>query len=731
LQVERNTLSSRQKTKVISLQNIVIFLFVLFSNLTISAQIPSDEHSSYNNSDIFPSPILLYGETAFIKPDSLDTIRGIVSLGSGIPECKTICTGNDKAFLLICSGQILEFSKNSCFNVDLEQRIFYVFNGEVIIHKKSKFDNICYKFITDSVIIKYAGKRSVFVSINDTTVWLTEKSCYSYGKYITQSIEKLRDNRKDANYIFELVNNKLLPANSFDFDLPSKRPKKFNYNFTGYGGVVSYKGTNYIYGGGLLKLKYINFGFVYDLWLASSVKGKYFKETWNEWSDLVDHIHYIQLFNPANPFYLRAGILKRITFAQGLLVDNYCNAVFLPFDYRTGLDLRLNLPSFRSYIFVNDISQPTLVGSHINWGNPEKFLLGFSYVGDFNQLVDIQDRDRDSYPDRIDPEPDDYNYPEDSVIIEANLQSLDEIGFGQLHSLSFNMFYSLWKIWQFNGSVAGEAVVLSTFSDKPLAGMTFPNLLFSFKYFEIGLGFDTQSPGFVSGVFDRFYEGNKARFVKDEDGNLKLVVLGGEISSKKGWLYGWNTSLNINIPGWIETEIKYKDIYHAKLDEKYFSCYLDFKYPVAKQITKIAFYIEQKGVKKLFWELNDQQSWGFDFSMKPHRSLKVNIRFRKSYIDENGDGKISSGETKINLSRSINLDGTYWWRLFLKWYRNRKEKSKAEGKVNPNVEINEVSKDVIQEEPYEDRSAQDEVGDKIENKIENTEEPSQNNDIVK
>ena len=84
-----------------------------------------------------------------------------------------------------------------------------------------------------------------------------------------------------------------------------------------------------------------------------------------------------------------------------------------------------------------------------------------------------------------------------------------------------------------------------------------------------------------------------------------------------------------------------------------------------------SFFIEQNNVSTLLRKKTDGQSWGLQLSLSPHRTIKGKIRFRERYSDNDESQTIESDEIERNVTATVTVDGTYWWKKFLKWRRER------------------------------------------------------------
>ncbi len=615
------------------------------------------------SSALFAYPVLIYGPTLEISSEPPESLTS-----SEIADDEIITSGTERAYIAICDGQMLELSENTSVKFFSESKAIEVINGFVIIHLDEPPDTLCYSIRLRFAEIRYAGEDSVFFKTgDDEAYWFSRRNILSNGKHRIAVNKWFEKSSEDADYLFDLIEKGEIPTPDFPFDFPSERRVRFHQNTRGYAGIATYKSESYYYGGLIYKLNYWEIEFAYDFWLAFSRSGKFYNEAWDEWGDILNHIHHLQLFRPSDPFYMRAGLIQKLTFGHGILVDNYDNAVFLPFEKHNGLQIQLDVKRFRGAVFINDIGEPRVIGAHFEQDTKQNITLSFTYAGDFDQLSNIEDSDGDSYPDRTDPEPEKFNRPTDSIILESDSQRLDEFDSRQVHGIAFGLSHRFLDAKSFYGDITGDIAMLNNVG----TGVSFPNLTFGYGWVTVGAGVDFQTPGFFDGIFDVGYEYDKARFIEDEDGNLELVTLRSDLAETEGWLYGWNNSFSLNIPKYCSFRTKFRDLYREDERDKKFKLVLDNEYPFTKYVTSTSFFIEQKNVAKLLRQRTDGEIWGFEIEFKPHHSVDAEIRYRERYSDDNDNGTIGSGETERNISASLTVNGTYWWNRFLEWWEKR------------------------------------------------------------
>jgi len=610
---------------------------------------------------LYAYPRVIYGPSLQVECEDTICLEDNLIISS----C-SLSIDDEKAYLLLHKGQLIEIHRNTSIFIDLIDSLFYILDGKITIHTQSPPGTLVFKIDPGQNPVRYAGKDSIYIELPDRIINLVQGSRYKDGDYKVYQEAWYIDSRSDAEYLFKLIDKDKLPDKYSDFKFPSIKPSLFWHNARGYGGIATYRDQEYYYTGFIYQMRFWEFRFAYDLWLAFESGGRFYSEAYDEWRDLIDRIYYIQFYKREDPFFLRAGLIENLSFAEGLLVSDYNNAVFLPFEKRTGLELRINSEKFQSDIFVNDIGLPRVIGMETKWKTSNRVEMGVAYAGDFNQFCHMKDNDEDSYPDEIDPNPDSFDSPDDSIV--SGLPRLDEVETRQLHGASFNINYRFIRAKYFNSDLYGELAALSNVG----TGLTFPNLFIKYRWFRLGIGLDIQTPGFQQSIFGRDYETKKAYIDYSNEDEPTIVSANNILDETEGWLYGWNNSFKVSVPGYVTLSTKFKDIYRENDRDKYFSLKLNIERDLFKYITKVDFFIEQNNVKHIFQKATDDESWGIEIEVQPHESIRAKARFRMIYEDENLDGLITSSEKNTNFNGSVIVDGDYWWRKYLDWRREKK-----------------------------------------------------------
>jgi len=613
---------------------------------------------------------LLYGPTTSLVPDTLVYASPSDSLPSVQKTLGPVLrSGKSSAYLLLCSGQMLELGKRSSLGIDFETPRLVLKTGTMTIHAEDRADSLCFPLEMETAVLRNASRGKIEISVGDSLVELTPGAAIVSPNRAMPGGDWWLRSERDGRYVFQLLRSKLIPDDNFDFEFPSRRKPGFRHRTVGEVGVAGYQKQVYYLGSVVYRLRAPKFEFAYDFWFAMSKDGAFYREAWDEWKDLVDHIHHIQWQKRGYPFYLRIGIIEKLTSDHGLVVENYNNSVFLPFEKLNGLEIALQRNETQGIAFINDIGRPRVIGTRISWVRDEVTGLSVGYAGDFDQLSNLDDSDGDSYPDRVDPEPDRFNSREDSIIIADSTPSLNDVESSQLHSLfaGVDHLYRDTKTTQIR--VSGEAAVLSKIG----SGVTFPNVSVEYRDVKVGLGFDLQTPRFVAGIFDRNYEFDKARVVEEEDGSMVLKTRGEALSETKDWLWGWNNSFRARLWRDLRFDMKFRDVHRGDERDKSLLLSLENTVPLSKYRVRSALFLEQKNVSEILQKRTHGQNWGVDLTLYPHHTVRVKLRFRERFDDENGNGSIGSGEVERNLSTGITVDGNYWWDRLEEWWENRKK----------------------------------------------------------
>ena len=618
-------------------------------------------------------PAFIYGPSATSYKMAGDSITvKKLKLGKRLSDDLYIASGKEKTFLLVCEETLLELQPESKIVIDRSDLYIRIITGNVIIHKTEDINSFCYSVVVESGSIGFIGSGKLNLSINYQDNILYNGTFYPTTDYVLVDKDFLEETSRDGKYILSLIYQYDLPSLQKGFNLPSKRNKNFRFSSREKTGTASYRSNSYFHAGTNLKWRMQEVEFVYNIWIAISPTEGFYTKNWNEWQDIINNIHHLQIFHPSDPLFLRIGMIDKLEFGRGYLVDNYNNTIILPFENLTGLKIKASNRKYMANLFLNDLTRPRIGGLYFNKRISRRFDANITYVGDINQYSNILDSDKDSYPDKIDPQDNIENFPNETVIVDDDttytndLISLDDIDDIQLHAFGLGLKYQIANIAGSDVYVTGDVAFLTT----PGMGISFPNLYFGNEIFDIGIGADFQSHDFRPSIFDRSYEYKKARFIKNEDDEYELITR--DINYKddvEGWYTGWNTFFNLRLAKRLTLKTKYREVTRDDEFNRHVTISLNSRYSFSKYLKSYSFFMDNKDFDKIFEERTDGQIFGFTILTKPHIAVDVGIRYRQQYQDKDSDGKIQEDDVERNFSLNISADTDYWW----KKYKNRKK----------------------------------------------------------
>jgi hypothetical protein len=617
-------------------------------------------------------PAFIYGpSTTAYKVDGDSITVKKLKTGKRLSDDLYISSGKEKTFILVCEETLLELLPDSKILIDRSDLYLRVLDGKVILHKEDEINTFCYNVVIENGSIGYIGRKNIRLSINYREQILSNGIFYPQTDYLFVDKNFIKETRRDGKYILSLIYQYDLPSLQKEFNLPSERNKKFKFSTREITGTATYKSNSYLHAGTNLRLRMNEVEFVYNIWIAISPSEGFYTNNWDEWQDIVNNIHHLQIFHPSDPFFLRIGMINKLEYGRGYLVDNYNNTIILPFENLSGLQIKAGNRNYMANIFLNDLTRPRIGGLYYNQRISKRFDANITYVGDFNQYSNILDIDKDSYPDKIDPQDNIENFPNETVIVDNDttytddLISLDNIDDIQLHAFGLGLKYQVANIAGSDVYVTGDIAFMTT----PSMGISFPNLFVGNETFEIGVGADFQSTDFKPSIFDRSYEYKKARFIKDENDEYELITR--DINYRAdgdGWYTGWNTFFNLYIAKRLTLKTKYREVNRDDDFKRHVTISLKSKYSFSEYLKSYSFFMDSKDFDKLFEERTDGQIFGFKISTRPHKATDVDIRYRQQFQDKDGDGKIQEDDVERNFSLSVSIDTDYWWNK----YKNRK-----------------------------------------------------------
>lgn len=621
-------------------------------------------------------PAFIYGPdaTAYkIENDSVSVKK--LKLGRRLQDDLYVSSGKEKTFLLICEETLLELLPESKILIDRSELYLRIIEGNVIIHKEDVIDPFCYDVVTENGTIGYIGSKNIGLRINYAEHVLSNGVFFPETDFLLVDKEFIKASNRDGKYVLSLIYQFDLPSLHKEFNLPSNRQEYFRFSTREKTGTASYKSDTYFHAGTNLRLRMQEVEFVYSIWIALSPTAGFYTKNWNEWQDIINNIHYLSIYHPTDPFYLRIGMISKLEFGRGYLVDNYNNTIILPFENLTGLRVKSSSRKYLANVFINDLTKPRIFGLYYNQRISKRFSADFTYVGDYNQYSNVIDTDKDSYPDKIDPQDEIVNFPDEMIISDDgdttytnDLISLDDIKDIQLHAFGLGLKYQLANISGTDIYITGDIAWLTT----PSMGISFPNLYVGNEIFEVGIGADFQSHDFRPSIFGRSYEYKKARFIKNEYDEYELITRDINYEDEKdGWYTGWNTFFNLNLSKMLNLETRYREVNRKDDFNRHVTINIKSKYSFSPYLKSYSIFMDHKDFDEIFKEKTDGQIFGFSISTRPHVAIDVNLRYREQYQDKEGDGEIQKDDVERNFSLNILLDTTYWWK---KYQDRRKEK---------------------------------------------------------
>lgn len=625
-----------------------------------------------------PPPVLLYAVAFYGGADSTVAQGNRVVPGEPVPLGVSLTVADGSAFILIGPGQLVQLAPGATVRFSADAEDLVVRNGVVTLHAEVPNDSLRVRLVADCATIRNLGD-GLRVMINGECRHLRRGDVLRGEDPLGSGGAWVKSTSADGRYLLGLVDTGALPAPEFPFRLPSLQPRRVRHDLQGYAGIATYEGTRYYLVELTYRLQAWQFRCAYDLWFAVSRDGRFYSEAWDQWKDLVDHVNHVQLFMPSDPFFVRMGHIERLSYGRGLLIDNYTNAVFIPFERRTGLLAEARMPALTIRAFTNDVGKPRVAGGQLRWSRRDRVSATLMYVGDLDQYSNIRDRDGDSYPDRVDPEPHVVNTPSDSIIRALQPVSLDSLSRQSLHGFALGFDSRYLRSERAELRVEGEVAALI----KRGVGMSFPAVALQYRGITLGVGLDFQTPRFEATVFDGTYELDKARFLLQPDSTLRLVTRGQELASTDEWLYGWSNRLMVDFGDVLTLTTRFRDVYRGDHRNKLFRLCLESSLPIMEPMTRVGMFLEQRNVSRLLRERTDGEIWGVEVRGTPHRSLLVRARYRERYSDDDGSGSIGDNEVSRSFSASLTVDGSYWWDRFERWRRERSRRLDADDAEAP------------------------------------------------
>ncbi len=600
--------------------------------------------------------------------------------------------GDDGALLQVDARTEFEFQADS------SQSYFQNIRGNIFVRAnnsdlKIKLDDNLYTIASvGTYLINYADicqiiavDEKVSIDQDNMTVQLLQASeAYAFtDDSLALDIDEFGDIidpfQNNLEYLLDIDDDELDENFSYEFPSLQKSRKIFKSRFKGTFGTVRYEGTRYYLPGCLGYIRLYDIKIALDIFFSFQSDLSFRKDDWDALDDFISKIFYIKYNDKYDDFYIRGGVIKDISYGDGLLVSRYCNIVQSPFERKAGLNGKITLSKFGLDYFVNSLRYPTIMGGRLNWRKSEALDIGLTFVGDINKYIDLDDKDGDNYPDELDPNPGRANASSDSVVEARDLMRLDDLWNQSVYGFGVDIFHRLADYEYYEVNLAGEIGQLFMGG----AGLSFPNIEFYFKYFSVGVGFDAQTPKFTSGFFDADYEREKASWkdsvTHDGDTLTYLVTKEEEVQDVEDFLVGWNDRIRINIPDVFSFHAKYRQVQRGDELKKDFYSKFVVKTKKIPYLTKLDFFVDQDQTENIFSLRQPASTWGVELGVRPHYTVNIIGKYKEINEDKNDNGEISAGEVEREVSMRAAVDFQYYFDRAKRWWRNRSEEEAEEG----------------------------------------------------
>ncbi len=620
------------------------------------------------------APVLLYGPGVRACGDSTGGASALRP-GATLPQDTCVCVVDGRAFLLLAPGVIAQLRPGTGACLGNGGATLLARGGAVTLYAEGPGDSLPLEVSLEGAELRNAG-APLEVRAHGVMLHLLPGDVVRGGRVVAAGGGWLRQDRADGAYLARLVQDGLLPAPSFPFSFPSERPPVLRHAISGHGGVATYRGTTYSLAQVTYRVSFWRVGVAYDAWLAVDRRGRVYREAWDQWRDLVDHVREIRLFEPSDPLFVRFGHIDGVTLGKGLLVDSYTNAVFLPFDNRTGIHVKARAGAAAIQALGNDVARPRLFASSFRWPVSARGLLTVSFARDRDQYAAIPDRDGDGYPDEVDPAPRIPNAPDDSLILATAPVCLDSLGACPLHGGAISLEWRASRSARAQLDVGGEAAVLWGLG----TGVSFPTVTLHTRHVTTEVGLDVQSPRFAPSVFGRTYELERARFIRQPDGTLALVSLVDRLQETEGWLSGWHHEVELRIGGDLAVGARYRNVARGLQRAKRLTLSLEAQH--RRPFIRVRAFLEQRNVSRLLRERADGDLWGMELAVAPHELVRLRFRYRERCADANANGRIEAPEVSRSVTAHVTVDVARWWRALRSGRSQGREEVSGDGAVD-------------------------------------------------
>lgn len=445
-------------------------------------------------------------------------------------------------------------------------------------------------------------------------------------------------------------------------------------------GATTVDGINYQQVGIRADIPIGKLGLGLDIQLLLDEEGNVREEDWDETEDYFNIIYYIRWDKKGAPFYTKIGGLDYSYIGYSNIVNGYSNMIEYPDYKRIGMEMDINLNTFRAELLLNDYKElateePSMViASRFAYKIAEKLEIGFTVASDLNEYNGFKDNDDDGYPNEIDDYPDDDRYVtnHDYLIGEGYSQStIDEIvahggfdGFpvtsdtrATLSEFDFSGKQSDLTILGIDVGyplIQGDFLkmdVYSTYADilDYGWGITAPGFrallgsIFSFR-----AEYRLQSKEFLYGYFDQTYELERAQFYRPETGSSYYNTKQDQLKAVTDDMSGYLVGAGIDFQGYVAFDARYQAMEADDEDDKTKSIFGELILNDNKiaMLPKVIGYYAQNNVEDLDeWKTPSTVTGAIIQISVGNATLSFNHQY--TFADVNGDGEIEGDEETI------------------------------------------------------------------------------------
>lgn len=454
-------------------------------------------------------------------------------------------------------------------------------------------------------------------------------------------------------------------------------PSAVDFGMGAVFGAVTIDGKNYQQIGLRPELKLWKLGIGLDVTVLLDDDGKVREADWDTWEDYLDKMYYIRFGQKGDVFYFRYGGLEWTTLGFGTLIYGYTNMLEYPTYKRQGLDFGINTQYGGIEFVLNDFKELSrdrrgfMGGGRVFVKPFSRLQIGGSIAGDLNEYNGLRDTDGDGYPDEIDayPENDDYATEIDyylghgidnatittlvnagllSPLEKANLTSIQEIK-SRTGFWSVDAGLKVLDFQYFNVDIYSQFA--QNFQTKGW-GYAAPGIRIAIgPIIEFYADYRRQSDEFIFNYYNDTYDLERAKYVDDGTGNLKIVTKKERLLSAveaKGYMAG----MKLNLFNIITGRAEYQDMKWGDMVDKSIRGELALNKDIIPLITKAKAYYVQNNVDKLAWK-TESTVMSAVLGVGLAKGVSVDFTYLVTFEDKNGDGKVTEDdETITNVSVS-------------------------------------------------------------------------------